>query len=168
MNDFTDRLESWWEHAEQGIAHAGDTVIRREDTDGSYQVYTLEVGPIGKWADVRILHRAPAPKPAWHDAVAVIAHRQGDYGFTAREVYVSGVDDKWESAHYYARTSELIDPVPLIEQKVTDEMVLNYLNHSWGAEERGTDAFEEVEVRAARNALTAALGLDPATAKDFQ
>lgn len=161
MSKHIDTLEAWFDSGETGKYKMGDTIICKGN--GGYSIMVANhSSTIDPDEDSRILHRAPKPKPAWHDAVAVIAHKEGDYGFTAREVYVSGVDNKWESAHYYARTSELIAPVPLIEQKVTDEMVLNYLNHSWGAEERGTDAFEEVEVRAARNALTAALGLDPA------
>ena len=153
MNDFTDRLESWWEHAEQGIAHAGDTVIRREDTDGSYQVYTLEVGPIGKWADVRILHRAPTPKPAWHDAVAVIAQTPGR---DDRRVFIRDTDGWWADVDNSYETDELAHASPLIEQKVTDEMVArlekSYADHA--------DALLPFGI--AQTLLAAALGLDPA------
>lgn len=123
MNTHIDTLASWWERAERGPINKGDTLIQSHHTaPDEYTVYVAEDSNIDSGTYVRILHRAEPPKPAWHDAVAVIAHKDGEYGLTGREVYVRGDYDKWASAYHYAHTSELIDPVPLIEAKVTDEM----------------------------------------------
>ena len=51
---------------------------------------------------------------------------------------------------------------PLTPDAITDEMVLRYLNHSWGATESNIALFEAKEVRAARSALIAALTEPPA------
>lgn len=158
MSKHIDTLAKWWEGAEESDDfYPGDTWIKRRQAQTGGYVY--DVGRATgnrRYSEARVLARAPKPQPAWHDAVAVIAHRQGDYGLTAREVYVSGVDDKWESAHYYARTSELIDPVLLIEQKVTDEMV-DRLEHHFVATQQAS-----LPVGFAEKMLNIALGLDPA------
>ena len=61
------------------------------------------------------------------------------------------------------RADQLADkPRPLTPGAFTDEMVLRYLNHSWGATESNIAAFEVNEVRAAHAALTAALTEPPA------
>ena len=65
--------------------------------------------------------------------------------------------EEWEKR---ARAAE--QPRPLTPDAITDEMVLRYLNHSWGATESNIALFEAKEVRAARSALIAALTEPPA------
>lgn len=153
-----DTLARWWDAAEEGTAHAGDTVIRREGED-VYQVYTLDVGPIGKWGDIRILHRAPKPKPAWHDAVAVLANHR-DYADGPRTVWARELDPDghdWSDARTaMAAPHHLVNVTPLIEAKVTDEMVKRA--EDWYAHSSVlNDPVEDV-----LGILTAALGLETA------
>ena len=151
-----DQLTQWWDEAEEGVIEKGDTVINR--SDGETTVYVATVRAHRQHPNARILARAPKPKPAWHDAVAVMAVTPGR---PERRVFIR--DDEpgwWGDADSSYETDELAHVTPLIEAKVTDEMTLRYLNHSWDAAETELHAFEEVEVRTARNALTAALGLE--------
>ena len=62
----------------------------------------------------------------------------------------------------YKDALEKAESRPLTPDAITDEMVLRYLNHSWGATESNIALFEAKEVRAARSALIAALTEPPA------
>lgn len=129
MNDHIDQLAQWWENAEDADASPGDHIIERHVCDRDEDTYyTVGVhregmsGLIGK-SGTRILRRAPRPKPAWHDAVAVIAHTRRD---DRRRIFGSrpapcGI--VWVSNGFQHDSDVLIDPVPLIEAKVTAEMV---------------------------------------------
>src|SRR5699024_8779199 len=97
--------------------------------------------------------RAPKPKPAWHDAVAVIAHTDDGH---IRQVWERDGDTGYwcGTEGYLVRTEKLRDVTPLIEAKVTDEMV-----------ERGARVSTPAGVRylhpsEVREVLTAALGLE--------
>lgn len=152
----TDRmaeLAEWWENAEESdVFYPGDTWIRRRKARTGGWVYDVgRVTAERRYYDCRILARAPKPKPAWHDAVAVVARKEGDYGPTRREVFTRCNSDGWESMNYCAHTAELIDPVPLMEVKVTDEMVERGRNI--GVKGRKPDA------EMVRRILSAALGL---------
>ena len=147
-----DQLTEWWETAEKGAVQKGDIVIERVE-DGQYNVFTAFESEAQEYDEFRILTRAP--KPAWHDAVAVIAHT--DYG------HIRQVWERDSETGYWlgikgslVRTDTLNDVTPLIEAKVTDEMVdraRNYMSINTG---------QTHTHNAIRGVITTALGLDPA------
>ena len=114
-----DQLTEWWENAEEGAIEKGDTVINRSDSETT--VYVATVSTRRQHPNARILARAPKPKPAWHDAVAVMAVTPGR---PERRVFIR--DDEpgwWGDADSSYETDELAHVTPLIEAKVTDEMI---------------------------------------------
>ena len=129
-----DQLAEWWENAAP-IDEAVDpgTVIIGCMADGSYEIFTecdrnAPEDYAGGHTDYRILARAPEPKPAWHDAVAVMAETKDD---DIRRAFVPQYDtetgeervDTWADWQGAYDAADLIDPTPLIEAKVTDEQV---------------------------------------------
>ena len=156
-----DQLAQWWDEAEVGVIEKGDTVINR--SEGETTVYVATVRAHRQHPSARILARAPKPKPAWHDAVAVIAETGDD---DTRRAFVPqynaetgderlGTWADWQDGY---DASELIDPVPLIEAKVTDEMVERYRDEEMKWRLEGATSHPSV----ARLLLTAALGLEAA------
>ena len=126
MTAHIDTLKEWWENAEEGVINEGDRLIFRDGEDYDFRTAAREDAGTGAekghghgWA---ILARAPIPKPAWHDAVAVIAHTAR---FSERRpfalTHTADVLDPYNTE--WITRDDLIDPVPLIEAKVTDEMV---------------------------------------------
>ena len=126
-----DQLAQWWDEAEQitnaNLPCAGDALIFPYNAGG----YAVEVEEDGWTPDdvvpgepVRILTRAPKPKPAWHDAVAVMA-RCSNAPEGHREPFIrsEATRDVWAGEAGHARTEDLRDVTPLIEAKVTDEMI---------------------------------------------
>ena len=111
-----DTLDKWWENAEEGAARKGDTIIVRYDGDGEYGIRISDADLISHVNDIRILRRAPKPKPAWHDAVAVIAStdRNGPQVWQRCGGHWDG------TAGDEATAEDLRDVTPLIEAKVTD------------------------------------------------
>lgn len=97
------------------------------------------------------LARAPKPKPAWHDAIAVIAGPRDD-----RQVYALVNDGVWESSEHVLYSDELTGVTPLIVAEVTDEMVKR------GAQASNPAGVRYLRPHEVREVLTAALGLDPA------
>ena len=157
-----DQLAQWYADAEQitktNLPRAGDTLILPYNAGG----YGIEVEEDGWTPDdvvpgepVRILARAP--KPAWHDAVAVTATATDELGDEITAVWVREGDELWRSDEGgMVLREDLRDVTPLIEAKVTDEMV-----------ERGARASTPTGVRylrpcEVREVLTAALGLETA------
>src|SRR5699024_5654188 len=135
----------------------GDTVINR--SEGETTVYVATVRAHRQHPSARILARAPKPKPAWHDAVAVIAETGDD---DTRRAFVPqynaetgderlGTWADWQDGY---DASELIDPVPLIEAKVADEMVERLEGHFLNT------ANMALPEGLARRMLHAALGLE--------
>ena len=115
-----DQLAQWWDEAEEGVIEKGDTVINR--SDGETTVYVATERARRHHTSARILSRAPKPKPAWHDAVAVIAHTD----YCERQVWERDTTHaiRWDgAAGDGAITSDLRDVTPLIEAKVTDAMI---------------------------------------------
>ena len=139
MNTHIDQLAEWWENAEEvesgTVAREGDHIITRKHSSPHYpDAVTYVARLLGKGEEyaiaapyTRILHRAPIPKPAWHDAVAVLASTS-DFGL--RRVFVKDVDGIWNDALSGRGSFEgnLLDVTPLIEAKVTDEMIDRILN----------------------------------------
>ena len=158
-----DQLTQWWDEAEEGVIEKGDTVINR--SDGETTVYVATERARRQHPNARILARAPKPKPAWHDAVAVIAHTDVDRN---RRVLTRTRGDEegdfyWEDIYSAHETDDLRDPAPLIEARVTDETVLRALNASVGVDMPRLTSFTRDEVDDMRYALHAALGLNPDT-----
>ena len=152
-----DQLAQWWDEAEVGVIEKGDTVINR--SEGETTVYVATVRAHRQHPSARILARAPKPKPAWHDAVAVIAETGDD---DTRRAFVPqynaetgderlGTWADWQGGY---DASELIDPVPLIEAKVADEMVERLEGHFLNT------ANMALPEGLARRMLHAALGLE--------
>ena len=128
MNTHIDQLAQWYADAERitdtNLPRAGDTLIFPHNADG----YAIEVeeddwtpGDVVPGESPRILHRAPIPKPAWHDADFVVARYENDDHWQG---YLRHGGDLWiDSEGQKYTTGVLRDVTPLIEAKVTDEMV---------------------------------------------
>ena len=116
-----DQLREWWENAEEGVIEKGDTVINR--SDGETTVYVATERARRQHPCVRILSRAPEPKPAWHDARAIIAHT-GENPRPSVWTWHKSME-RWddEGGCHWAYTEDLRDVTPLIEAKVTDAMI---------------------------------------------
>lgn len=122
MSERIDKLAQDFARGEQGAYGKGDTVTQR--MGGGYLVYTA-AKPGHTDMESRILERAPKPKPAWHDAVAVIATYDDHVDQeTFRGVWTPDGDGIWQHEDgVVAGADALTDVTPLIEAKVTDEMV---------------------------------------------
>ena len=161
MNTHIDQLAEWYADAERitdtNLPRAGDTLIFPYNAGG----YAIEVEEDGWTPDTvipgepaRILSRAPIPKPAWHDAVAVVIAR-----IERREVCVSmpGLGTWVNPLNDHELSTTIIekyDPTPLIEAKVTDEMI----ERGYYAENTAPDGLSGPQC--VRRILTAALGLE--------
>lgn len=116
-----DQLAEWWENAEKDATiNKGDLVIEdRRDREGGFDIWPVHdaTHPLAR-SDRRILSRAPKPKPAWHDAIAVIANADGDTCVWVRAIEDDGIwfDGEGEAS---VTTDDLRDVTPLIEAKVT-------------------------------------------------
>ena len=154
MNTHIDTLAEWFDSAEDGDIHEGDTFIRHLPSVGRFVVGVAEEY-LCAHPGYRILHRAPIPKPAWHDAVAVIAHTDDGH---IRQVWErDGDTDYWCGTEgYLVRTEKLHDVTPMLEAKVTDEMVERARNAP------SFDGRLSPTPRLVREMLTAALGLETA------
>ena len=135
MNTHIDTLTEWWNAAEKvangNLPKDGDRSIIRHNSEW-YEVATAdgdaEVEDVS--ADTRILSRAPKPKPAWHDAPAVTAKGREDWdhveAFSRNDDYDP---PRWIDNQGITYTAEqLSDVTPLIEAKVTDEMIVRAAN----------------------------------------
>ena len=155
-----DQLKEWWDEATPGIPKTGDTYIEDERHRGSsFRIVEAATDHKYGFENIRILSRAPKPKPAWHDAVAVIAHtarfsERRPFALTHTEDVLDPYNTEWITR------DDLIDPVPLIEAKVTDEMVLAALNASTGLDMLTVTSFKRDEIEDMRLALAAALGVE--------
>lgn len=120
-------LKEWWENADQVAPMRGDLVIENvSDEDGQdYRVRNWPGDRREKLSYVRVLE--PKPRPAWHNAAYVLAYAPNDitdYG-EGRPVYYRNADGTFSDYEDRGRWNpdELRDVTPLIEAKVTDEMV---------------------------------------------
>ena len=155
-----DQLAQWYAEAEQitktNLPCAGDALIFPYNA-GGYAVEAEEDGwtpdDVVPGESVRILARAP--KPAWHGAVAVMA-RCSNAPEGHREPFIrsEATRDVWAGEAGHARTEDLRDVTPLIEAKVTDEMVERLEGHFLNT------ANMALPEGLARRMLTAALGLE--------
>src|SRR5699024_4214301 len=120
MTAHIDTLKEWWENAEVGDPKDGDVII--EWAGDGHAVRTFledERDNLYAACTYRILARAPKPKPAWRDAVAVTADAGRIDG--ARRVFVKDENGVWIDAltgHGYT-AGHLRDATPLIEANVT-------------------------------------------------
>ena len=124
MATHIDTMQEWWKLAEVGIPQAGDTVIFDERHRGlGFHVTQATTDHPRGYDNARILARAPKPKPAWVNARAIIARTDEDPRPSVWTWHKSM--DRWddEGGCHWANTDDLRDVTPLIEAKVTDEMV---------------------------------------------
>ena len=157
MTAHIDTLKEWWENAEVGDPKDGDVII--EWAGDGHAVRTFledERDNLYAACTYRILSRAPKPRPAWHDAPAVTAKGREDWdhveAFSRNDDYGP---PRWIDNQGITYTAEqLSDVTPLIEAKVTDEMVKRARAESMKWE------FGGISENAARAMLTAALGLE--------
>lgn len=158
-----DTLAEWYESAEQitktSLPGDGDFIIYPHSGGIGYIIERSE----GGWASnlvlpdepCRILARAPKPKPAWRNAVAVIASTDN----LARQVWARE-GGGWYGADGYRVDAEALEEVtPLLEAKVTDEMVVTALDYCYQVSP-GSNEWPDVTLASMRRALTAALGLE--------
>ena len=127
-----DQLTQWYADAEQvtkdNLPNKGDVIIFPAPSFPGYITETVPVAwpshLVGPREHVRILDRAPKPKPAWHDAAAVMA-RCSNAPEGHREPFIrsEATPDVWIGEGGYGHTGDLRDVTPLIEAKVTDEMI---------------------------------------------
>lgn len=125
--DHIDQLKEWWEAAEiptaDSLPRDGDRIIYRYNSEW-YEIATSrgDAEASDLFAGMRILTRAP--KPAWHDSVAVMA-RSVNAPEGHREPFIrsEASPDVWIGEGGYGYSGDLRDVTPLIEAKVSDEMV---------------------------------------------
>ena len=144
MSDPIDILEDMFQSGEEGEYFRGDTVMQKL-TD---EYITFKAVSGSRTDDLsRIVSRADRPK--WHTSDAVIADLFGEQFVWVRDAN----DGMWLepfNGHVYS-SGELDNVTPLIEAKVTDEMV-----------ERGRDIGikgRKPDAELVRRVLTAALGI---------
>ena len=150
-------LKEWWENADQVAPMRGDLVIENvSDEDGpEYRIRKWPGDRKEKLSYVRVLE--PRPKPAWHDAVAVIAHTY--YG--ERRVWERDSLGWYSTGGDVANTEDLRDVTPLIEAKVTGEMVVRVTATVYGIDKETARSGLYVDERdECREIITAALGLE--------
>ena len=124
-----DQLAQWYAEAEQitsaNLPCAGDALIFPYNA-GGYAVEAEEDGwtpdDVVPGESVRILARAPKPTPAWHNAVAIIAHIGGNELPRVLVARIDGAFVDGMTGHAYA-ADRLRDVTPLIEAKVTGAMI---------------------------------------------
>ena len=153
-----DQLAEWWSEAERAPFREGDVLIARFDARPMpFEIYSAACDSDTPADNVRILTRAPKPKPAWHSAKAVVASTD----YCERQVW------EWDflgwngSAGDVANTEDLRDVTPLIEAKVTDEMVERVFIALDPVLNRHLSMTKDDE-EYVRYIVAAALGLDPA------
>ena len=157
MTAHIDTLKEWWENAEQGDPRRGDTIIQERGSQYMIKTVAQDWGETADERFTRILHRAPKPTPAWHDAIAVIAHtarfsERRPFALTHTEDVLDPYNTEWITR------DDLIDPAPLIEAKVTDETARTVLDRYYETE-TGHD-WPEDTIALMRLAVTAALGIE--------
>ena len=154
-----DQLAQWWDEAEEGVIEKGDTVINRSESETT--VYVATVRAHRQHPNARILARAPKPKPAWHDAVAVIATFRDDCGMVTGVWVQEGKPGYWEGPEGDVVASELLEDVtPLIEARVTNESLRLALNAFYGADYSSLSMYQVEQQEDMYHALHAALGLE--------
>lgn len=166
-----DQLTQWWDEAEHAPFREGDVLIARfDDRPMPYEVYPAGCDSDSPADHIRILDRAPKPKPAWHDAVAVMAaldvnsyDEWSDGAWTARrEIWVRD-GEAWESVAegITVPPERLIGPTPLIEAKVTkearDRLWKTICDLDWDGDAQRSECKDEIDAL-----LHAALGLETA------
>ena len=158
-----DQLAQWWETAEKGSPRPGDTIITNLG-GGEYLIGPASEYWSGReqYVDIRILARAPKPKPAWHDAVAVTATATDELGDEITAVWVREGDELWRSDEGgMVLRDDLRDVTPLIEAKVTGEArerVWRFIQKYTGEDDRHRPDYDaEID-----GYITAALGLETA------
>ena len=152
-----DQLAQWWESADQVAPMRGDLVIENvSDEDGQdYRVRNWPGDRREKLSYVRVLE--PKPKPAWHDAKAVIAYTD----HCERQVWERDSSIWVGTAGDVANTEDLRGVTPLIKAKVTEEMVVHATATVYGIDkEKARSGLYVYERDECREIITAALGME--------
>ena len=169
MTAHIDTLKEWWENAEVGDPKDGDVIIEWAGDGHAVRTFLeAERDDLYAACTYRILARAPKPKPAWHDAPAVIATYRDERGMVSGAWVREGKPGYWEGPEGDVVASEALeDVVPLIEAKVTDEMVERATRAviNWEYRPRldtiiTLDLGDKGSRALVNNVLTAALGLE--------
>ena len=163
MTDHMGQLAEWYEQAERitktNLPNDGDTIIYPGSVKGSYIVEPNTEGwePQIVYEDEECRILARSPKPAWHDAVAVMA-RCSNAPEDHREPFIrsEATPGVWIGEGGYGYADDLRDVTPLIEAKVAGEMVES------AREEAKRHARVYWERSLVSRMLTAALGLETA------
>ena len=153
-----DQLAEWWSEAEHAPFREGDVLIARyDDRPMPFEIYPASCDSGTPAENVRILTRAPKPKPAWHSAKAVVASTD----YCERRVWERDSLGWYSTAGDTANTEDLRDVTPLIEAKVTDEAMQRVFNALDPGVNKRLSMTKEDE-KYVRHIVAAALGLDPA------
>lgn len=165
MNTHIDQMKEWWDGAEQGPFRKGDTVIRFNDSGNGYKIYEAQAD--NEDQRIRILARKPKPKPAWRNAVAVIARVDdgSQHPDTSRVALLRDTSEPGQWVRGYCDnvyTDELSDVTPLIPAVVTDGMVVRATHAAVvrGVLELTYGMVDKADHERFRAILTAALGLE--------
>lgn len=148
MDDPIEMLDLLFEGGEEGEYREGDTIMQR--LSGEYITFK-STGRSRTDGYSRILKKAAGP--VWRNSLAVIARCSPDSDL---EVFrkSEATPDVWQGEGGWAHTDDLVDVTPLIEAKVTDEMVekaRDYMSGQTG----------QTHTRSAiRGVLSAALGIE--------
>ena len=161
MNTHIDTLAQWYADAERitdtNLPRIGDTLIFPYNAGG----YAIEVEE-DEWTPnivipgevVRILTRAPKPR---HPFPAILATYRDESGMVSGVWRPEGKPRYWEGPEGdVVHEDSLEDVTPLVEAKVTDEMVERARNAP------SFDGRLSPTPRLVREMLTAALGLETA------
>ena len=145
------------EQALRDAEHELDAAIAEARENGETIETLMEAANRSRQGIYNALRRAPKPKPAWHDAVAVIAHTDDGH---IRQVWERGHVAELLGAHQVALGAAPVARAvtPLIEAKVTDETARTVLDRYYETE-AGHD-WPDDTVALMRLAITAALGLE--------
>ena len=165
-----DQLAQWYADAEQvtkdNLPNKGDVIIFPAPSFPGYITETIPVAwpshLVSPREHVRILDRAPKPKPAWHDAVAVIATFRDERGMVSGVWKPEGKPGYWEGPEGDVVHEDSLEAVtPLIEAKVTGEArerVWRFIQNYTGEDDRYRPDYDaEID-----GYITAALGLETA------
>lgn len=160
MSTHEDQLKEWWEKAEKGSPDVGDLIII-DAGDGAYVIERASIHweEDEQYNDTRIIERAPETRPSWYDAPAVNATYRDELGTVTglwRPILRPGAERIWEGLEgELVSWQGLENVVPLMEAKVTDEMIDRYITAIYGP--------NWTDVQAARSRARAILSvvLDP-------
>lgn len=127
--DWLGDLKAAYEEAEDSAPRVGDTLILPNGSGGYIICPAVEAdrGEYEAW-DIRILKRAPKPKPVPQAVMAgYVADEHFDIDPAVRHVWANRGGDYWESIVDFTHADQLVDPVPLVELPSHEELARAFL-----------------------------------------